>query len=278
MTEPVEFWKWISPTMIGLVTNKSVYHWDLRTAGTEPVLLFQRLQQLNNHRIMNYHVNHDLTWMCVVGIGQEGQRIVGHMQLYSTEKNVSQPLDGHAATFAKSATGATLFCFVSRSATDAKLFIGEVTGGSHRVSSPVVFPETAPGDFPVALEVSDRYKVLYLITKEGFFHLYDLKGGKCITVNRISPEIIFAVSPLPSSGGVLSVNQAGQVTAITVNETAIIPYIVNQLKDVGLALSLSLLRTYMVLRTWSKHISNSCSLLVNIRRQQGLLLSLQVEF
>lgn len=30
MTEPVEFWKWVSPSMLGLVTATSVYHWDIQ--------------------------------------------------------------------------------------------------------------------------------------------------------------------------------------------------------------------------------------------------------
>lgn len=29
MPESVEFWKWVSPTMLGLVTATSVYHWDI---------------------------------------------------------------------------------------------------------------------------------------------------------------------------------------------------------------------------------------------------------
>jgi clathrin heavy chain len=29
MPESVEFWKWITPTMLGLVTAGSVYHWDI---------------------------------------------------------------------------------------------------------------------------------------------------------------------------------------------------------------------------------------------------------
>lgn len=29
MPESVEFWKWVSPTMLGLVTATSVYHWDV---------------------------------------------------------------------------------------------------------------------------------------------------------------------------------------------------------------------------------------------------------
>jgi|TARA_B100001142_G_scaffold43995_1_gene40080 clathrin heavy chain len=29
MPESVEFWRWISPSMIGIVTNSSVYHWSM---------------------------------------------------------------------------------------------------------------------------------------------------------------------------------------------------------------------------------------------------------
>ena len=29
ITQPVVFWKWITPTKLGLVTATSVYHWDM---------------------------------------------------------------------------------------------------------------------------------------------------------------------------------------------------------------------------------------------------------
>lgn len=29
MPTSVEFWKWITPTMLGLVTATSVFHWDI---------------------------------------------------------------------------------------------------------------------------------------------------------------------------------------------------------------------------------------------------------
>lgn len=32
MPEPVEFWKWISPTTLGLVTASSVYHWTVEVS------------------------------------------------------------------------------------------------------------------------------------------------------------------------------------------------------------------------------------------------------
>jgi clathrin heavy chain len=34
MPEPVEFWKWISATQLGLVTATSVYHWDIEVRRT----------------------------------------------------------------------------------------------------------------------------------------------------------------------------------------------------------------------------------------------------
>eukprot|EP00878_Enallax_costatus_P037020 GHUV01041721.1.p2 GENE.GHUV01041721.1~~GHUV01041721.1.p2 ORF type:complete len:125 (-),score=40.85 GHUV01041721.1:378-752(-) len=34
MPEPVEYWKWISATQLGLVTATSVYHWDIEVSST----------------------------------------------------------------------------------------------------------------------------------------------------------------------------------------------------------------------------------------------------
>jgi clathrin heavy chain len=33
MPESVEFWKWTSPTQLGLVTTTSVYHWDITVSS-----------------------------------------------------------------------------------------------------------------------------------------------------------------------------------------------------------------------------------------------------
>jgi len=201
MKEAVEFWKWISATQIALVTAKAVYHWDLSTTDSQPQQVFARVANLNGHQIINYIVNWNSTWMCLVGIAQEGTRIVGHMQLHSTEKGVSHPLDGHAACFTTMGTGAnksTILCFCARNdANNSVLYIGEVGGKptAHKVQAPVFFPPEGVNDFPVAMEASDKYKVVYLVTKEGYFHMYDLKLGKRITVNKISNETIFASCP-----------------------------------------------------------------------------------
>lgn len=48
MNEDIVYWKWISESSIGLVTDNSVYHWDVfdPTQGN-PVKIFERLPNLN---------------------------------------------------------------------------------------------------------------------------------------------------------------------------------------------------------------------------------------
>jgi len=53
-------------------------------------------------------------------------RVVGAMQLYSVERKVSQPIEGHAAAFSPftipgNATPSTLFCFAVRGAQGGKV-------------------------------------------------------------------------------------------------------------------------------------------------------------
>jgi clathrin heavy chain len=47
MTEDVVFWKWISETSIGLVTDSSIYHWNVFDANqASPSKVFDRNTQL----------------------------------------------------------------------------------------------------------------------------------------------------------------------------------------------------------------------------------------
>eukprot|EP00966_Prymnesium_polylepis_P009639 222478-Prymnesium_polylepis.1 len=66
-------------------------------------------------------------WFRASLLSQPGtQRIVGAMQLYSKEKNVSQPIEGHAAafhsyTFDGATSPSTLFTFAAKTAAGAKV-------------------------------------------------------------------------------------------------------------------------------------------------------------
>jgi len=252
LTDAVVFWKWISPTMLALVTQTSVYHWPLEGA-TDPVKVFDRHASLSDCQIINYRVDNSQKWLCVVGIAQREGRIAGAMQLYSVEKKVSQAIEGHAAAFGNfTVDGATspsiIFAFAKRTANEAKLYIIEVGRPDDAPSTvpafqkkavDIYFPPEASGDFPVAMQVSNKYNIIYLITKFGYLHLFDLETGITIYRNRISSDTIFVTAPHLASGGLLGVDRRGRVLLVTVDEANLVPYICTTLNNYELAIKLA---------------------------------------
>eukprot|EP01104_Vermistella_antarctica_P012360 TRINITY_DN3564_c0_g1_i1.p1 TRINITY_DN3564_c0_g1~~TRINITY_DN3564_c0_g1_i1.p1 ORF type:complete len:1650 (+),score=639.09 TRINITY_DN3564_c0_g1_i1:193-5142(+) len=249
--ESVVFWKWISNTTIALVTGTAVFHWS--TEGTsDPVKMFDRIRVGNfaDSQIINYRVDPTQKWLLVVGISQKEGRIAGAMQLFSVDRQISQFIEGHAACFASftppgASAPSILFCFANRSPTQSRINVIEVgkadesAPGFAKQQKDIYFPTEAAGDFPVAMQVSEKYQVLYMITKFGYIHLFDLATGTTIYMNRISAHTIFVTCPHSSTSGILGVNRAGQVLSVTVDEANIIPYITTTLKNLPLAISLA---------------------------------------
>lgn len=126
MTEDVVFWKWISVNTIALVTEGAVYHWPME-GDSLPQKMFDRHSSLAGCQIINYRTDAKQTWLLLIGISAQQNRVVGAMQLYSVERKVSQPIEGHAAAFSQfkmegNPEMSTLFCFAVRSAQGGKVF------------------------------------------------------------------------------------------------------------------------------------------------------------
>jgi len=156
MTDQVVFWKWLNDNVLGIVTGTSVYHWTVDESTTEPVKVFDRHASLNDCQIINYRADQSLKWLTVIGIAQREGRIVGAMQLYSVDRKVSQPIEGHAAAFAnftpEGASGPSiLFAFANRAPTASKLYIIEVqkpddSPGYQKKAVDLFFPPEAGAD------------------------------------------------------------------------------------------------------------------------------------
>ncbi|KAG7890259.1 hypothetical protein KL907_004218 [Ogataea polymorpha] len=250
MSEPVIFWSWLDDSTIGLVTASSIYTWAVFD-GTEngPVQLTARHVSLANCQLTNLIANYNLSWFALCGIAQENGRIVGHIQLYSKARNVSQPIEGHVCAFAKfklqnSPVDTQLFACASRTVDGGNLHVLEI---DHQEGAPVFtkksadifFPAEIANDFPVAIHVSNKYGIVYVLTKFGFIHLYDLESGKKIFLNRISSDPIFTASKFDESAGIITVNRSGAVLAVEVASDRIVNYILKNLGDVELALNLA---------------------------------------
>jgi clathrin heavy chain len=75
MAEDVVFWKWITDSLIGLVTETAVFHWNTEGGDAAiPVRMFARHASLAGCQIINYRVNSDQKWMVVVGISAQVRR------------------------------------------------------------------------------------------------------------------------------------------------------------------------------------------------------------
>lgn len=250
MNEDVVFWKWFDENSLGLVTDTAVYHWNIMDPNAaQPTKMFDRNANLAGCQIINYRVTDDGNWMVVVGISQQQGRVVGAMQLYSVSRGISQSIEGHAAAFGTirldgAPADTKLFTFAVRTATGAKLHVVEI---DHNDANPtfakknvdVYFPAEATNDFPVAMQTSSKYKVIYLVTKYGFIHLYDLETGTCIFMNRISSETIFVTAPDSDSTGIVGVNRKGQVLSVALDEDNIIPYLLQNPANGELAYKLA---------------------------------------
>lgn len=250
LNEDVVFWKWISESTLGLVTETAVFHWDIHDASqAAPVEVFKRNANLNGCQIINYRINSDGKWMAVVGISQQQGRVVGSLQLYSKDRGISQAIEGHAASFGTlrlegAPADTKVFTFAVRTATGAKLHIVEI---DHAETNPVFqkkavdiyFPPEATNDFPVAMQVSQKYGVIYMVTKYGFIHLYDLETGATIFMNRISSETIFATCADSESAGIVGINRKGQVLAVSVDDSTMVEYLLQNPANTDMAIKMA---------------------------------------
>ena len=73
--------------------------------------------------------------------------------------------------------------------------------------------------------MSIKNNIVYLITKYGYVHLYDIETGTLIYQNRISADTIFVTAQHDASNGIIGVNRRGQVLSVSMDEETVIPYI-----------------------------------------------------
>ena len=169
--------------------------------------------------------------MLLVGINQGAAgAIVGNMQLYSMDRKISQPLQEHAGCFATiKLAGETVprmvFSFIEKKeGSGPKIYVMEVgnaTPTSFKIAPrDVPFPADAGADFPL--------------------YLFDAHTGTPMYRNRISDQTIFVTCALEASGGVAGVTaRTGQVLHIGLNEPALVPFILQTLRNPELALSIA---------------------------------------
>jgi len=256
MPEPLLYWKWTSPTNLGLVTATSVWHWAL-DASSPPVKLFDRHPTLGpNTQIINYRVSPDGMWCVLGGISAgAGGQVNGNMQLYNVERKLSQPLQGHAAAFCTikipgREDPAQLLVFHEKKAETPgeppKFYIKEVgrdpSKGPPFQVAPVTIPVPADAatDFPVSLAVDQKDEVAFMMTKMGYAYMFDCHTGTCMYRNKVTNDTVFVTCPQDATGAVFGITvRKGSVFRLQLNGQTLVPYILNTLRNTQLALQIA---------------------------------------
>ncbi|KAL5997903.1 hypothetical protein ACLOJK_008837 [Asimina triloba] len=224
---------------------------------SEPVKMFDRTANLASNQIINYRCDPSEKWLVLIGIApgapERPQLVKGNMQLFSVDQQRSQALEAHAAAFASFKVSgndnpSTLICFASKTLNAGQVIsklhvieLGAQTGKPSftKKQADLFFPPDFADDFPVSMQISHKYSLIFVITKLGLLFVYDLETASAIYRNRISPDPIFLTAEASSVGGFYAINRRGQVLLATVNEATIVPFVSGQLNNLELAVSLA---------------------------------------
>uniref|UniRef100_A0A6N2LTC0 protein-serine/threonine phosphatase n=1 Tax=Salix viminalis TaxID=40686 RepID=A0A6N2LTC0_SALVM len=232
-------------------------HGLLFDGDSEPVKMFERTANLQSNQIINYKCDPSVKWLVLIGIApgspERQQLVKGNMQLFSVDQQRSQALEAHAASFAHfkvpgNENPSTLISFASKSfnagQVTSKLHVIELGAQPGKPSftkkqADLFFPPDFVDDFPVAMQISHKYSLIYVITKLGLLFVYDLETATAVYRNRISPDPIFLTVEASVVGGFYAINRRGQVLLATVNEAMIVPFVSGQLNNLELAVNLA---------------------------------------
>jgi clathrin heavy chain len=76
-------------------------------------------------------------------------------------------------------------------------------------SSELVLAPEAQGDFPILMQCSERFGILFIITKMGYLFIYEIMNAVLLFRQRITDSLIFVSTKNPTSDGVICINKAG---------------------------------------------------------------------
>lgn len=236
--EPVSYWTWLNSDIIAIVTDTAVFHWDLWQGDSPPERVFLRHHRLAFSEIVSYKADPSLKWLAITGLIPEDDRISGVTQLYSVEEDITQCISSHAVcfstyNFADNPQPSTVLCVASRESQDhGKVHVIEL--GPYRAGNYAprncydhiqFLDDTERYDFPISVQVSTEYGLLFVVTKYGYLYLCDMETGMCLCCTRISADVIFTSTLNTDTQGILGVTRAGQVITVDLKKDGFISYL-----------------------------------------------------
>ncbi|XP_070571471.1 clathrin heavy chain 1-like [Ptychodera flava] len=253
MDSKIAYWTWVNAEVIAIVTNTAVYHWNI-AGEREPSRVFQRNSRLRRCQLIAYKTDKPMRWMALTGLYKEDTGFVhGLTQLYSRDYQLSQCIDAYAVGFCEyrcnsNPTMSTVVCIATK--TPGKqgkihvLELGPHISGNSALSNhtdDVSFSQAIEfkHDFPVSLQISEVYGLVFILTKNGWLLLCDLDTGSHISTTKISQHVIFTTSLSSDDKGIVGVCKNGKVLSVKIKESSLLHHLHHHCKKINVATRLA---------------------------------------
>lgn len=248
--DKVQTWCWLDSQTIGIITDTAVYHWVLGS-DSSPQHIFDRGVNFPSsplHNFLTYRSDTGKKWHMISAAAREQTGWTGKALLYSSENNQSRVLDGYACCFISTSTPTesrkcNIMCLARQAGPQGwQVMIMELPTGAKvdisvpRREYPISVP---PGDLPYFMSVSDRHKLLTIVTGGGKAILMDIFTGRVLYETQFSRAPVFSCAPDLKLGGVVAVNSQGSVIRIAPDDHTIIEYVKNTLRYPDVALRIA---------------------------------------
>ena len=72
--------------------------------------------------------------------------------------------------------------------------------GSSHIAQDIAMPPEAPNDFAVALHLSEKHGVIFMITKAGYLFMFDVATASMLMRTKVSQDTVFISTASAVSG------------------------------------------------------------------------------
>ncbi|CCW60031.1 unnamed protein product [Phytomonas sp. EM1] len=248
--DDILFWRWVDAETVGIVTATTVYHWRLNTApDTPPERVFDRGEDYGaSVQILSYHVDEKKKWLVLTGVTRDGTSTVGKAFLYSVENKSSRVLSGHACNFITTTVPnesrpCDIMCMAWNSPQEGgQVMIMELPTSEKMdltLTRRVYSVRMQEGDFPIVMHMSERHKLLTVVTSRGAYVLMDIFTGTILATQQFAPAVIFCGAEDRTTGGIICVSSQGAVIRVAPNDASIIPFVKNHMQNPQLAIRIA---------------------------------------
>jgi len=241
-----------------------MFHWEIMSKRGRPQKIFVCDSRLLSpaHCLAKYSVSANMQW-CLLSAVSGSASSSGLLQLYSVAKMSSCVLNGNVGCFAEvklpaaGSAPSTVLCFdrfeppshcmhIMQLGCSPAEMLGLATSPFivscsiktllQQFSTSDSTASSAALDMPLLMCVSRTYDFVFLLTRSGRMHTFDILTGMCVNSQDFVGNKSHVVNAQSTADGVVALTSSGSVICAIINRTKLTTYIALNLSETKLKL------------------------------------------